>query len=41
MKTKIISKNAIPVILGIWAVFVIVMYCKVFIIPKFMEFISR
>lgn len=44
MKNRVIDKLkriAIPALLTLWAIFIIMMYCRVFIIPRLIEFIMR
>lgn len=35
------ANPVIPWLMTLWAVFVIIMYCKIFVVPKIFEFINR
>jgi len=34
-------KKIIPILITVWALFIIAVYCRSFIIPRVIEFISR
>lgn len=34
-------KIVIPAVLTLWAVFIMAMYCKTYVIPRLVEFIMR
>lgn len=34
-------QKMIPIVITLWAIFVMIMYCRSFVIPRFIEFITK